>query len=470
MADDGSRFIDHTRLQCFNDAVFSIVSTILVLPIRKVEIEHDERKSLREQVDEKWPQLLVYLTGFLVIASVWQSHVLRFHLFSHVDDVLIWLNLASLLFTSFLPFTCALIGTFPWKYLPMLLISANLLVLEILEVAIIVYVFHQHELLTPELKALSAAERKRTRNGLLKKKLVNPALFILAGVLSLAYLPIGWAMLLVVILTPCINRLIGIRRLAGNHIHKERVEFFSDGVFAIVSTLLILDITAENFPSKHEVAQIGIQATLKGMQSDFLTYGGTFVMVALLCFVHHSLLHCIKELNQVMLICNNLSLAFVGLAPLISALLDKFAGHGDRDSQLAVQISTALVFAASIMQVALFLVALWGGQGRGLHPHGHPSADPDAHNYLVAKLSIIPVVTMVVFFSGFTSGVATDLVYHVCIGLTPVVFLLSRAAFVLRTRWPARRMAHAVLNEPPDRPTEETPKKENDEPASASVV
>lgn len=45
------------RLQCFNDAVFAIVATILVLPIRKLEENATESSSLADQLSDKWPQL-----------------------------------------------------------------------------------------------------------------------------------------------------------------------------------------------------------------------------------------------------------------------------------------------------------------------------------------------------------------------------------------------------------------------------
>ena len=60
------------RLQCCNDAVFAIVATILVLPVRKLE-ERDKSSSLEDQLNDKWPQLLIYLVGFLVICAVWES-------------------------------------------------------------------------------------------------------------------------------------------------------------------------------------------------------------------------------------------------------------------------------------------------------------------------------------------------------------------------------------------------------------
>ena len=47
------------RLQCFNDAVFAIVATILVLPIRKLEENAKENVSLEDQLSDRWPQLVI---------------------------------------------------------------------------------------------------------------------------------------------------------------------------------------------------------------------------------------------------------------------------------------------------------------------------------------------------------------------------------------------------------------------------
>ena len=168
------------RLQCFNDAVFAIVATILVLPIRKLEEKANENVSLEDQLGDRWPQLVIYLVGFLVICAVWESHVLRFRILSRVDDVLVWFNLASLLFTSFLPFTCALEGMFTNKYLPMMLICGNLLTLEILEVVMIVYAFHHPQLLDEEFEELTHPEIRQRMKLMLVKKAVNPILYVLA--------------------------------------------------------------------------------------------------------------------------------------------------------------------------------------------------------------------------------------------------------------------------------------------------
>lgn len=199
------------RLQSFNDAVFAIVATILVLPVRKLEeagaLEH---VSLEEQLEHKWPQLVIYIVGFLMICAVWESHVLRFRILSRVDDFLIWFNLTSLLFTSCLPFTCALEGTFTSKGAPMALVCGNLIILEILEVIMIVYAFRQPRLLDQEFDTLTRDEMKQRMKIMLVKKVVIASLYLLAGLLSFAQKPLALVIAAFVAVSPWINRLVGI--------------------------------------------------------------------------------------------------------------------------------------------------------------------------------------------------------------------------------------------------------------------
>ena len=64
------------------------------------------------------------------------------------------------MFTSFLPFTCALEGKYPKKYLPIVLICVDMLILEVLEVIMIWYSFRQSDLLIEELQELPEEQRK----------------------------------------------------------------------------------------------------------------------------------------------------------------------------------------------------------------------------------------------------------------------------------------------------------------------
>lgn len=427
------------RLKCFNDAIFAIVSTILILPIRR--LEEDSNNNLETQLDQRWVQLVVYFIAFLVICSVWESHVHRFKILAHVDDVLVWLNLTSLMFTSFLPFACALEGKYPRKYLPLVLICGDMFIVELLEVAMIFYSFHHDYLLIEELQELPKEQQKERRDYMLTKKLLNPLLYILAAFLSTINSITSWVVISIVIITPCIHRLLGflfrkcrVIRVAGadfnvmfgDYIDTERVECFSDGVFSIVATLLVLDITTENFPKESDVTRDGIDKTVLNMWPKFLVYAANFIMIALLWFIHHSLFHCIKKMNQLMLVCNNISLAFIGFFPFIVAVLNKFADEPkkpDDSTKLTVQCGSVVIFMASISQAVVFVAALCKGPTH-LEPKVNPAVSKTSHYYLTMKLAVLPVISLAVFY--ITLGASNEVIYiafHVAEFVTPFLFL-----------------------------------------------
>ncbi|KAK3752582.1 hypothetical protein QZH41_006673 [Actinostola sp. cb2023] len=439
---DNRDFFHLNRLKGFNDALFPIVATILILPIRKLEVDTKDT-SLEDLMEEKWVNVVVYFIAFLVICSVWESHVNRFRILSHADDILVWLNLTSLLFVCFLPFTCNLAGTFYKKYTPIILICVDLLILEFLEIIIIFYSFSNAELLTHQILELPEEQQREQRNYMLLKKTVNPVLFILAASLSLVNKEVAWILLGIVIISPCLHRLLGVifrsvmnirmgradfDRMFGNQIDTERVECFSDGAFAIVATLLVLDITADEFPTKEEVAKDGIERCLLNMWRQFLTFGGTYIVVALLWFVHHSLFHYIKNMNQVMLVFNNISLAFMGLTPLVSAVINTYGRHSDSNETLAVQFSTVAIFGASVAQGLVFVVALIKGATH-FASEASPRMSPRSHNYLAVKMCVLPLVSCVVYFTSFSNPYATYVVYHSAILATPILFIILKVCF-----------------------------------------
>jgi len=174
----GERDLVHlNRLKCFNVTVFAIVATILILPIRRLSVTANT--DLKAELEDGWIRLVVYFFAFLAICAVWESHVHRFMILSHIDDVLIWLNLASLMFTSFLPFTCAVEGKYPNRFYPILLICTNMATLEVLEVIMILYSFRRVHLLTKELQELTEGQIKERRDYMLAKKILNSLLYVL---------------------------------------------------------------------------------------------------------------------------------------------------------------------------------------------------------------------------------------------------------------------------------------------------
>ena len=428
---------DAGRLQAFSDAVSAIVSTILILPLRNVPKSDSE--DFVHYLQSHQDLIIVYFVAFLVICSVWESHIMRWIVISCVDDVLVWLNITSLLFVSFLPFVVRLVGQYTENEIPLVLACGLLLVLELIEIIMLYYTFSQHRLLRAELKNALPFELQQKRNYIVKRKLLNPILYIFAAGLSYVNVKISWALIILVIISPCINRLVEVIIykmrfvqeeqhifLYENIICKERVECYTDGVYAIVATLLVLDITAEHFPTKHDVNTQGMAKTLSHMRSEYLTYVGTFAVCGLLWFVHHSLFCSLKKVNYLMMIVNNISLSCVGTLPFLVSILNKYVDDEHDSDRHAIQFGCLIVGVAGLSQFMIFTIAL-GNSQRYLTHHVIPTgAGTASHNYLLIKLLIIPIMSIIIFGTTFASMFEAYVTYHTLVFATPFVFILVK--------------------------------------------
>ena len=93
------------RLIFFNDAVFAIAITLLVLDIRlPVGGDSQDNRQMLATLLSIWPQYLAYLISFLVIGTIWISHHRKFRMIKGYDNRLISLNLLLLLVIVFIPF------------------------------------------------------------------------------------------------------------------------------------------------------------------------------------------------------------------------------------------------------------------------------------------------------------------------------------------------------------------------------
>jgi uncharacterized membrane protein len=87
---------------------------------------------------------------------------------------------------------------------------------------------------------------------------------------------------------------------------KHRLELFTDGVFAIVLTLLVLDL--------HPPHALGV-AGLREIAPALLVHAGTFTVVGLLWASHHNTLATIDEIRLQTLFLNLLGLFWLTLLP-----------------------------------------------------------------------------------------------------------------------------------------------------------
>ncbi|XP_047574520.1 endosomal/lysosomal proton channel TMEM175 isoform X4 [Lutra lutra] len=206
---------------------------------------------------------------------------------------------------------------------------------------------------------------------------------------------------------------------------KERVEAFSDGVYAIVATLLILDICEDNVPDPRDVKEKfhgSLVAALSVYGPHFLAYFGSFATVGLLWFAHHSLFLHIRKATQSMGLLNTLSLAFVGGLPLAYQQTSAFARQ-PHDELESVRVSCAIIFLASIFQFAIWTTALLH-EGETLQPSARFGGRE--HAFMFAKLALYPCASLLAFASTCFLSRFSTAIFHLMQIAVPFAFLLLR--------------------------------------------
>src|SRR3954466_775382 len=150
-------------------------------------------------------------------------------------------------------------------------------------------------------------------------------------------------------------RWLGMARAPGGKagadppsVHRDtgRLEAFSDGVFAITITLLVLEIRP---PTNYERLLHGLLA----LWPSYLAYAVTFLFIGQVWANHHVMFDHIRAADRVVLLLNMLVLMVVAFLPFATSVLAGAlrSGHGQR---------TAVVFYAIAFDVtALTFNAVW---------------------------------------------------------------------------------------------------------------
>jgi len=95
-----------------------------------------------------------------------------------------------------------------------------------------------------------------------------------------------------------------------------RLEAFSDGVFAIAITLLVLDIHIPVPEAGRTLAdELGTQ------WPSYVAYAVSFLTIGIVWINHHAMIQRLRKVDHEVLVLNLLLLLFVGLLPFTTALM-----------------------------------------------------------------------------------------------------------------------------------------------------
>ncbi|XP_028313272.1 endosomal/lysosomal proton channel TMEM175 isoform X1 [Gouania willdenowi] len=437
---NGSTQSSH-RLLAYSDALISIIATVMILPVAHTKVEDNEelRQSVQLLLTTK---IAVYLMTFLIVTVAWAAHIRLFQVIVRIDDCLALLNLACMMLITFLPYTFSLMATFPNNILGILLFCGCVMVIGIIQSVIVLYAFSRPFLLN---EPIQISENQTVyKHHLLKVIMRVPIMCFFASVFSFIFFQLSYVLLAIVIFLPyisqglkwCRSKAMGpveespdsvmfYTYLPNEPLSKERVEAFSDGVYAIVATLLILDICEDNVPDPSVVEkQYGgsLVAALQDFGPEYLAYFGSFATVGLLWFVHHSLFLHVTKATRFMGLLNTFSLAFVGGLPLAYQLTHEFQPNSQNELE-AIQISCVIIFFAGIFQLCIWVVALYN-ERETLHPYVRYGGRE--HAFMLAKLALYPCVALGTFFLTCILSKFSAPIFHLMEITVPFAFLVLR--------------------------------------------
>jgi TMEM175 potassium channel family protein len=101
------------RVQALVDGIFAVAMTILVLDLHVPALGPEAADArLLSALENNLPQVLSFVSGFVILGTLWVGHHYQFHYIQRSNRALLWINLGFLLTISFLPFVIALIGAY----------------------------------------------------------------------------------------------------------------------------------------------------------------------------------------------------------------------------------------------------------------------------------------------------------------------------------------------------------------------
>jgi uncharacterized membrane protein len=129
-----------------------------------------------------------------------------------------------------------------------------------------------------------------------------------------------------------------------------RTEAFSDGVFAIAITLLVLDLVV---PSRPEAAERGLGHALAHEWPAYFAYLVSFLVIGIIWVNHHTMFDKIRRVDRPVLFANLMLLLFVSLIPFPTRLLAEYLTAG------AASHVAAAVYSATMLAMGLSYSTLW---------------------------------------------------------------------------------------------------------------
>jgi uncharacterized membrane protein len=191
-----------------------------------------------------------------------------------------------------------------------------------------------------------------------------------------------------------------------------RLETFSDGVFAIAATLLVLEFSVTSTRD--------LTHQLLHLWPSYLAYVTSFVTIGIIWMNHHHTVSLLGRIDRTMLFVNNLLLLTVAFLPFPTGLVGRAIqeGHGEQ--------AAALAYAATLVVMAILHQFWWryARNDRRLIAEGTPDSALRAVDR--AYLPGVPMYGAVFVLAFFSPLAAVFLTFGIAAFYLPSAALFDR--------------------------------------------
>jgi uncharacterized membrane protein len=170
----------------------------------------------------------------------------------------------------------------------------------------------------------------------------------------------------------------------------DRIVFFSDAVFAIAITLLVLDIKVPEIPNNLVAEELPGQ--LLALWPKYFGYVLSFLFIITFWSIHHSIFSVIRGYDRGLIWLNSIFLMFVAFVPFPTSLLSEYGDH-----QLPVAIYAATLAIGRLLLTVIYWYATSG------HRLVDPELTPQTVRFFLLRGLTIPVISLLTIGISFFS-------------------------------------------------------------------
>jgi len=184
---------------------------------------------------------------------------------------------------------------------------------------------------------------------------------------------------------------------------KNRLEAFSDGVFAIVITLLILNIKLPSVPASQ------LLSALLRIWPNLLAFVLSFLIVGVYWVAHHQMYQFIRRVDRNLLWLNNISLLLIAFLPFPTELLGSYP-----TSRVAIVLYGACLILINSSGTLVWLYAT----GR------HRLVDPELPRGFIRLIAWIHISPAIAYAAALALSLFDPRIPMVVFFLVPLFFIL----------------------------------------------